>query len=1162
MKTRIFKFSLLLFFWAIAINLHAKEVSTEEIPEAIGTITSHKQARSKNKSVVFDSMKKSRAVEVAQELIVDPSIDDLLESTDVQEVAAQCNDNAFITTGASLLNEIRNQGYACVERLFGAASDAVRQGTFTEANIMTVANEAKNEGVSYDGVDATKYFQSLHYWIRAFYYYGNREYLTAANQIATKEAIDTLVANSHFFDKTVENAEVINLVLGGSINNALIGEYYVSLVRNLLNTFDQSYNDVPKWGSAFASIFWDVLGQCANKSECQVAEHNTALVSQIGNYFHDNLSWIDNKNSDYHLHNFGYQLALFYAGRTENHFEALRPELETQLNRIFNNFGPDRGDIARRAYLLALAGVNAHDQCQVYNVCSKKQEIIDLVLNDRINCPSGTLFLWAQDMNQAQKEWACSSLGQYETYFHDTFQTSNVPVTPDDNDTLRMVVFNDSREWNIYGFTLFGAGTNNGGLYLEGDPSQAGDQATFFAYEHVSERPIFDIWNLRHEYIHYLDGRFIKKGDFEEVNDAGRTKWYTEGVAEYMSLKDCNAAAITEARNNTHALSTIFQNGDGTGQDRVYRWGYLANRFMFTTHPAEYVSMQSLFKQGDYTTYRSTMVDLWVANQTFDAEFSTWLQTVESTGCVIDTTRPPSPIEPINVDDVQGTDQVGINACANGDQPSTTILAGEAICLPDTVAGQQLQMQVDVPAGLVNVTLQITLRHGNGNPTLLHRYGARPSDTIYDHISNSAGVEETILETPVQQNWNYIHVPAEANYSGVTLLARYIQNPIVPSISSPSSGSTLTGSSQTFSWSGNGANATQWWIYAGSSVGASNYLDSGTLGSATNTTITGLPTNGSTVHVRLWYKDGTWKHVDSSYTAATLAATLPEISAPTIGSTLTGSSQTFSWMANSTSVSEWWVYVGSNLGASNYHDSSTLGSATNTNITGLPTDGSTVYVRLWYKEGSWKFTDSSYTAATLATTLPEISAPAVGSTLTGASQTFSWQANSTSVSEWWLYIGSSVGVGDYIDSGTLGLATSTTITTLPVDGSTVYVRLWYKQGSWKSVDYTYTAASSVGELVPLSPSGTITTDQPTFTWTAKSSITNGETYAVQAYDGEEVQQVWNAVTADQAGCGSGTGTCSYMLSTAFFAEGDGYWKVQDNEGNFSETMNFTVSTVN
>ncbi len=695
------------------------------------------------------------------------------------KVMGACDDNAFITTGQNLLTQISSQGFDCVERLFGAASVQVREGTFTEANIATVTDEIIAQAVSYDGTDPGRYMASMYYWTKAFYYYGNRQFLTANNQQWTANAINALRNNAHFYDITAENAAVVSHAMA-NINNALIGDKMVPLVEDLLGHFNQSFNNIDDWAGVFATVIWDVLNQCTWDAACRTAEHSTQLVKKVGDFIQDNIIWLDHPSADFHLHNLAAQLSNFYTGDlyAEPHFESLRPELELQLTYIFDHLGPLATDDGRRAYLQAMAGVFYYQKCAVYNICGVKDSIISDVLGDRMTCPSNTLFVWAQDMNQEQLAWTCNSLGQHETYFHSTLQTNNTPVVPDDNDDLRMVVFNNSNEWRIYGYALFGASTDNGGLYLEGDPSVAGDQATFFAYEDVPERPIFDIWNLRHEYMHYLDGRFISQGDFGDVNGAGRTVWFGEGAAEYLSRRDCNAGAATAAANGTYALSTIFSNEYGVGQDRIYTWGYLAVRFMFEERNTEFFAMLDLFKQGNYADYRTNQVDLWVANQTFDADFSAWLPSVESTGCTIDDTRPISPVDPINVDDVQGTDLPDVDACAAGSPvgDENNLQAGVAICLEDTTDPDSQQFAMFVPSGLVNVTLEVTLRHGSGETKLLHEFDNRPGHNNYDHMSDEAGTEQTILDSPVNSGWNYIRVFAENSFEDVTLLARYIQN--------------------------------------------------------------------------------------------------------------------------------------------------------------------------------------------------------------------------------------------------------------------------------------------------------------------------------------------------------------------------------------------------
>nr|MCH9697078.1 hypothetical protein [Gammaproteobacteria bacterium] len=309
-----------------------------------------------------------------------------------------------------------------------------------------------------------------------------------------------------------------------------------------------------------------------------------------------------------------------------------------------------------------------------------------------------------------------------------------------------------------------------------------------------------------------------------------------------------------------------------------------------------------------------------------------------------------------------------------------------------------------------------------------------------------------------------------------------------PHITSPVANSTLPGSSVTFNWAANGTNVLEWWLYIGTAQGGLNIHDSGSLGTNLSTTVNGLPTDGSTVHVRLFYRTSAgWLSIDTQYTAANTTSP-PSITSPAANSTLPGSSVTFNWAANGTSVLEWWLHIGSAQGGSNIHDSGTLGTASTSTVNGLPTDGSTVHVRLWYRTSAgWLAVDSQYTSANT-TSLPSMTSPIANSTLSGSSVSFNWAANGTSVLEWWLYIGSTQGGSNFHDSGTLGTALTSTVNGLPTDGSTVHVRLWYRTSAgWLATDTQYTASNSTPGITSPSANSTLSGSTETFNWAA-----NGE----------------------------------------------------------------------
>jgi hypothetical protein len=84
---------------------------------------------------------------------------------------------------------------------------------------------------------------------------------------------------------------------------------------------------------------------------------------------------------------------------------------------------------------------------------------------------------------------------------------------------------------------------------------------------------------------------------------------------------------------------------------------------------------------------------------------------------------------------------------------------------------------------------------------------------------------------------------------------------------SPIDQSVLIGSSTTFTWS-SGSGATQYWLYVGTSVGAANLWNQN-VGVGLSTSVSGLPTNGSVVCVRLWsLVSGVWVYNDYEYFAA------------------------------------------------------------------------------------------------------------------------------------------------------------------------------------------------------------------------------------------------------------------------------------------------------
>jgi hypothetical protein len=123
--------------------------------------------------------------------------------------------------------------------------------------------------------------------------------------------------------------------------------------------------------------------------------------------------------------------------------------------------------------------------------------------------------------------------------------------------------------------------------------------------------------------------------------------------------------------------------------------------------------------------------------------------------------------------------------------------------------------------------------------------------------------------TGLPTNSGSLYVRLSTDYNGLVEHSDTTYTAASPAVlTTPTPGTTLTGSSVTFDWTAGTAGATQYYISIGSTgVGSSNIYNSGWR-DVTSSTVTGLPTNSETLYVRLSTDfGGTAVHNDYTYTA-------------------------------------------------------------------------------------------------------------------------------------------------------------------------------------------------------------------------------------------------------------------------------------------------------
>lgn len=663
--------------------------------------------------------------------------------------AAACDVNSFATSNANtLINAIKSQGSTCVNELFNASS-SIQQSAYSSDNMYSVANHLKGLSQSYTG-GGDPDIEAMFLYLRAGYYvefYNNNVNFVSWVKPAVKGAIDAFVNNAHFYDDNDGHGKTLSEVLI-TMDSSEQQDVYLPVVKEWLSRWNQSYG--AKWNmrSAVNSIFTILFRGQYNDNFKALVANDTTLVSRLNSFTQQ--SWMVNSDSEYLIANAARELGRMkmYTGTS------IQATVDSGLNKIFSTYQMyGNGDAV---WLGAADTANYYGNCNDYNICGYGDQLEAQVLSQTHIC-SPTIKIRSQNLTATQQASACATMGAEETYFHNKMESGSVPIPGDNNDQLQVNIFDSSNDYGKYGGPIFGIDTNNGGMYLEGDPSVVGNIPNFVAYEADYAKADHYVWNLEHEYVHYLDGRFDLFGDFNTPTE--KVVWWAEGVAEYVANQNNNQAAIDTIHDGSvYSLSAVFETTyDGFDQDRIYRWGYLAVRFMFERHFSEVKAMLAETRAGDWTAYKARL-NTWVAN--YSNEFTTWTQTVTS-----DTgggTNPPAneaPIVDIN-GPYTGDTNMAISFSSNGSYDPDGTISSYAWDFGDgSTSTLTNPSHTYTSAGQYTVSLTVL---DNNNATATTTTSADISGVIVPDNSLQNGVSINVVGAQDSETFYTMEVPAGA----------------------------------------------------------------------------------------------------------------------------------------------------------------------------------------------------------------------------------------------------------------------------------------------------------------------------------------------------------------------------------------------------------------
>ncbi len=513
----------------------------------------------------------------------------------VQSVNSSCTSPAELQglSGEDLVNAVKSGVLnTCLYGLFD--NSLVGTDVFSDASITTIANAINAHLATYDATNVTSAaeLEKLVIYLRAMHWAesANNRVFPADYNAAVSQALSTYINGDNFtqFNGDATRDFMIRyemLVLLNSSGNNRIP--FLERITEALLGYAITISRDNNWGVYYEeNSMTQLLVHLFNASDYQTDEleaaalGNPSIINNLKQFVDVQGKWLVGHTREYQWSDAVNELARFlrFGGALA---EAVRPSIQALLQEYSYEGAGSKG------WLNAQSMVKYYDagNCDMYgDACSFDLE--DYVLSGRHTCGSTLKIRFQEPIIEENLAQICTNLAKQEQKFHNLFKTNaTTPVADDQNTDLEVVIFSSYTDYDNYAGGFFGIGTDNGGMYLEGDPWVDGNQARFIAHQ-ATWLPEFAVWNLEHEYVHYLDGRFNKWGSFGD--QPANSVWWGEGLAEYLSQPNNNANALAVAPNGTYTLSELFQTTyENSNTERTYHWGYLATRYMIEEQNTE-----------------------------------------------------------------------------------------------------------------------------------------------------------------------------------------------------------------------------------------------------------------------------------------------------------------------------------------------------------------------------------------------------------------------------------------------------------------------------------------------------------------------------------------------------------------------------------------------
>ncbi|MFD9302354.1 collagenase [Streptomyces sp. NPDC060048] len=479
--------------------------------------------------------------------------------------------------------------------------DARLAPVMSDAHVQAVSRRISGLAAAHDGRNSSHLEEMFTYLHAVAYHDHSRaeiDVTDAPTVDAMRKAIADFAGAARTFDVTASNARTLREALyAGSAPG--LRHHQLGLIKKVMAAMDPSHpatNLDTAWaGAALAALSVNYLGVYNQDAAFHAAAAGDApyraVFKNFATYAHlkgTANAWVA-RDALAEYGRFGQMAGLK---------DGVVADLGALLGPVTSAFGESS------QWGKVVGWLEFYGACKQYGVC--KADIENRLFPNTFTYDNGAIKV-RTGLDRATVDQLYYASKQVKTQFHRVLGTDQ-PLAGDVNTTLNVVLYASRADYENYHPVLTGYGTSNGGIYIE-------NGATFYTYQRrVPQDSQLTLEELfRHEYTHYLNGRFAVPGTF------GQGPWYQydrttamdEGTAEFFdgATRD-NGIAVRKSlvksiindtagggpRMSVDQLLHATYDRDGF---RFYSYAGTFFEFMWTEHPSLLKEMYGHLRAND-----------------------------------------------------------------------------------------------------------------------------------------------------------------------------------------------------------------------------------------------------------------------------------------------------------------------------------------------------------------------------------------------------------------------------------------------------------------------------------------------------------------------------------------------------------------------------------